>query len=84
MEKWWKIMQSKLPKASRTVLKALMDANKPLKTNELVHELRFNLRTVRYALKSLCDSQYVDRIPDLSDLRSYYYTPSKRADYNLI
>lgn len=30
-------------------------------------------RTVRYALKKLLDMGFVERVPDLTDLRTFYY-----------
>ncbi len=77
------VMKGKLSKTTKVVLKLIMDAEEPIKSDDLVTNLNFNLRTVRYALKTLCDSQLIERVPNLSDLRSYYYKPSAMADVSL-
>jgi predicted transcriptional regulator len=77
-------MKDKLSKTTKVVLKLIMDAQVPIKSDDLVTNLNFNLRTVRYALKTLCDSHLIERIPNLTDLRSYYYRPSDNANYSLI
>ena len=77
-------MSNKLSKTTKVVLKQIMNAEQPIKSDDLVENLNFNLRTVRYALKTLCDSEFIERVPNLSDLRSYYYVPSaKAAEYSL-
>lgn len=76
-------MKGKLSKTTKVVLKLIMDAQEPIKSDDLVSNLNFNLRTVRYALKTLCDDQLIERVPNLSDLRSYYYRPSAIADASL-
>lgn len=78
-------MKNKLSKTTRVVLKLIMDSEQPIKSDDLVVNLNFNLRTVRYALKTLCDSELIERVPNLTDLRSYYYRPSAAAtDYTLV
>lgn len=72
-------MKNKLSKTTKVVLKLIMDAQSPIKSDDVVSNLNFNLRTVRYALKTLCDSQLIERVPNLSDLRSYYYRASPEA-----
>ena len=76
-------MKGKLSKTTKIVLKLIMNAEEPIKSDDLVTNLNFNLRTVRYALKTLCDSQLIERVPNLTDLRSYYYRPSAIADSSL-
>ena len=76
-------MKGKLSKTTKVVLKLIMDAEQPIKSDDLVTNLNFNLRTVRYALKTLCDSELIERVPNLTDLRSYYYKPSAIADASL-
>lgn len=75
--------KGKLSKTTKIVLKLIMDAEEPIKSDDLVSNLNFNLRTVRYALKTLCDSRLIERVPNLTDLRSYYYKPSAIADASL-
>ena len=70
---------AKLSKTTRIVLKEIVGSNNPIKSDDLVLNLNFNLRTIRYALKTLCDSALIERVPNLTDLRSYYYIPSKSA-----
>ena len=77
------VMKGKLSKTTKIVLKLIMEAEEPIKSDDLVTNLNFNLRTVRYALKTLCDSQLIERVPNLTDLRSYYYKPSAIADVSL-
>ena len=72
-------MKNKLSKTTKVVLKLIMDSELPIKSDDLVINLNFNLRTVRYALKTLCDSELIERVPNLSDLRSYYYRASNNA-----
>lgn len=70
---------TKLSKTTRTVLKEIVSSGNPVKSDDLVSNLSFNLRTIRYALKTLCDSALIERVPNLTDLRSYYYVPSQDA-----
>ena len=72
-------MKGKLSKTTKVVLKLIMDSESPIKSDDLVINLNFNLRTVRYALKTLCDSELIERVPNLSDLRCYYYRASNNA-----
>lgn len=74
----------KLSKTTKVVLKEILDSDNPIKSDNLVQNLQFNLRTIRYALKTLCDSALIERVPNLTDLRSYFYVPSQKASYSLI
>ncbi len=73
-------MKGKLSKTTKVVLKLIMDAQEPIKSDDVVSNLNFNLRTVRYALKTLCDSELIERVPNLTDLRSYYYKAAPGAE----
>ena len=74
------IMKGKLSKTTKVVLKLIVDAEEPIKSDDVVSNLNFNLRTVRYALKTLCDSELIERVPNLTDLRSFYYRPTSTAE----
>lgn len=45
-----------------------------LKPQDLSEKTNLSARTVRYALQRLRAKELVKRVPDLSDLRSHYYT----------
>lgn len=75
---------TKLSKTTKIVLQEIVSFGNPIKSDELVNSLKFNLRTIRYALKTLCDSELIQRVPNLTDLRSYYYIPSENAAALLI
>ncbi|MHA1225450.1 MAG: hypothetical protein ACTSPV_01765 [Candidatus Hodarchaeales archaeon] len=62
-----------LPKSAREIYGVLKD-NGALKPQEIGSYTTLSNRTIRYALKILIDEQFVQRIPDLHDLRSHYYT----------
>ena len=66
-------MKSKLSKTTRVVLKLIVESNGPIKSDDLVSGLNFNLRTIRYALKTLCDSQLIVRVPNLSDSFFFHF-----------
>lgn len=69
----------KLSKTTAVVLKLILEAHQPMNSDEVVSNLNFNLHTVRYALKTLCDSALIERVPNLADLRSFYYRASPSA-----
>jgi predicted transcriptional regulator len=72
--------RNKLTKIPKRVLNELLNAQKPLKSDDLVKNLEVDVRTVRYALKILKDSNYIQRVPNLHDLRTYYYMPLSNAN----
>ena len=48
-----------------------------LKPTDLVSLTQLSPRSVRHALKKLTDKDLINKIPDLYDLRSYYYFLNK-------
>ncbi|OLS19826.1 MAG: hypothetical protein HeimC3_43550 [Candidatus Heimdallarchaeota archaeon LC_3] len=52
----------------------LKESLKPLKSEEIVVKTGLSLRSVRYGMKLLMDSEKITKYPDLRDLRSFYYT----------
>jgi hypothetical protein len=65
--------ETELSKVALLVLDKLETINKPIKVDELVKKSGLSIRTIRYGLKLLLKSKKITKIPDLSDLRSYYY-----------
>ncbi len=65
---------NKIPKNAISILKILRNNEKSkYKPLDLADKVSQNPRTVRYALKKLLDLGYVNREPDLEDLRTFYY-----------
>ena len=64
---------SKLSKLSEKVYKLLVEKNQPLKTDDIALLLGISKRSARYALNLLFDTTNIMKIPDLHDLRTFYY-----------
>ncbi|WP_455141202.1 MarR family transcriptional regulator [Candidatus Hodarchaeum mangrovi] len=62
-----------LPKSAREIFRVLKQ-NGALKPQEIGSYTTLSHRTIRYALKILVDHEYIQRVPDLHDLRSHFYT----------
>lgn len=77
-------MNIKLTKTTRMVLSEVLKAKNPVKAEDIVSSLHIRERTLRYAVKTLCDSELIERIPDFKDLRSFYYIASESAAQALI
>ena len=60
-------------KLSEKVYKLLVEKNKPLKTDDIAFHLGISKRSARYAVNLLFDSKNIMKIPDLQDLRTFYY-----------
>ena len=56
----------------KTVYDTLRTEEK-MKPTDLVSLTQLSPRSVRHALKKLIDKDLIDKVPDLYDLRSYYY-----------
>ncbi|OLS17000.1 MAG: hypothetical protein HeimC3_00070 [Candidatus Heimdallarchaeota archaeon LC_3] len=52
----------------------LKESREPLKSEEIVIKTGLSLRSVRYGMKLLMESEKITKYPDLRDLRSFYYT----------
>ncbi len=63
-----------LPPSARRVHQYLIIKGKA-KARELAQSLEIPFRTVRYALKELERKGLITKVPDLMDLRSYFYLP---------
>lgn len=72
-------MKQKITKTNKKVLKMIIKFNQPIKAEDLVENNSINLRTIRYSLKNLCDSNLLQRIPNLEDMRSFHYRPTNKA-----
>lgn len=74
----------KLSKTTEVVYKLVVEAQQPIESDDVVSNLNFNLRTVRYAFKTLYDSALIEQAPNVADLRNYYYRtyPSAFASLN--
>lgn len=64
---------TQLPKSAQEVY-SLLCTNGALKPREIGNHTTLSNRTIRYALKILVDDMLVRRVPDLTDLRSHFYT----------
>lgn len=67
----------KLTKSQKIVLDILRDSGKNGVTpQELLDEVSFAPRTVRYALRKLLKKKLIKRVPCLQDMRQYIYLPA--------
>ena len=55
------------------ILEYLEMSSKPLKMGELMKKTGLSLRSIRYGLRILLNSNKVTKLADLQDLRSSYY-----------
>ena len=60
-------------KLSEKVYNLLVDKNKPLKTDDIAIFLGISKRSARYAVNLLFDTKNIIKIPNLQDLRTFYY-----------
>ena len=66
----------KLTKSQKKVLEILRERGKNGVTpKQLLSEVSFAPRTVRYALRKLLKKQLIRRIPSLLDMRQWVYIP---------
>ncbi len=63
-----------LPPSAQKVHRYLVTKGKA-KAKEMANSLQMPFRTVRYALKELEKKGLIMKMPDLMDLRSYFYLP---------
>ena len=52
---------------------AIIQEYQPLSVNLILSETKYSSRTVRYALKVLLNFQIIEKVPNLTDLRTHYY-----------
>ena len=52
----------------------LKESLEPLKSEDIVIKTGLSLRSVRYGMKLLMESEKITKYPDLRDLRSFYYS----------
>ncbi|OLS28046.1 MAG: hypothetical protein HeimC3_00050 [Candidatus Heimdallarchaeota archaeon LC_3] len=52
----------------------LKESREPLKSEEIAIKTGLSLRSVRYGMKLLMESEKITKYPDLRDLRSFYYS----------
>lgn len=72
-------MKQKISKTNKKVLKMIIELDRPVRAEDLIEYQNLNLQSLRYSLKTLCDSNLIERIPDLNDLRSFFYCPNVNA-----
>jgi DNA-binding transcriptional ArsR family regulator len=78
-------MAKKQSKLSIKVLGVLQsNTDKPMKPETISQVLDMNQRSVRYALNILYDHQLVDKIPDMEDLRTNFYTIKRGMTQDLL
>jgi len=71
------LMNLKLTKSQKIVLDILRTSGKNGVTpKELLDEVSFAPRTVRYALRKLLKKKLIKRVPCLQDMRQYIYLPA--------
>lgn len=63
----------RLPKSSKKIIAALADYSN-LTQKQLIVKVDMPAKTVRYALKRLTEEGVISQIPNLSDMRSVYYS----------
>ncbi|TFG13357.1 MarR family transcriptional regulator [Candidatus Thorarchaeota archaeon] len=67
----------KLTKSQRVVLDILRtDGKDGITPKQLLDEVSFAPRTVRYALRKLLKMKLVKRVPCLQDMRQFIYVPA--------
>ena len=66
----------KVSKISKMILEVLKEENKPVKVEYIATKLNMNVRRVRHGLKVLYDEHMIEKFPDLTDMRTYYYSIS--------
>ncbi|MFW9834883.1 MAG: MarR family transcriptional regulator [Candidatus Thorarchaeota archaeon] len=72
-----RVKASKLTKSQETVLNILRTQGKNGVTpKQLLGEVHFAARTVRYALRKLLAKNLIRRIPCLQDMRQWIYVPA--------
>jgi DNA-binding MarR family transcriptional regulator len=70
------VKASKLTKSQEIVLSILRaQGEKGVTPKQLLGEVRFAPRTVRYALRKLLKKKLIRRIPCLQDMRQWIYLP---------
>lgn len=71
----------RMPTTSKSDMKIVycLGKNGTLKPQDIAKKTRISLRSVRYSLKKLVDLDMVIRVPDLKDLRSYYYKANRSS-----
>ena len=66
----------RLTKSQKIVLRTLREKGKNGVTpSQLIADITFAPRTVRYALRKLLKNKLIKRIPCLSDMRQWIYLP---------
>ena len=77
-------MKHIITKTNEKVLKMIIVHKQPIKAEDLMSgNMNFKLRTIRYSLKTHSDSNLIERIPNLHDLRSFHYVPTNYG-YSLL
>lgn len=66
----------KLPEAAIPLLRYLQD-NGSKSQKDLIEALGLPIRTVRYSIRRLLEKKLIDKVPNLSDMRSVYYKISQ-------
>jgi DNA-binding MarR family transcriptional regulator len=70
------LQNHKLTKSQRKVLEILrIQGKKGVTPKQLLSEVNFAPRTVRYALRKLLKKRLIRRIPCLLDMRQWVYIP---------
>ncbi len=73
----------RLTKSQTMILDSLRRrGNKGVTPKELLSDVPFAPRTVRYALRTLLKKRLVKRVPCLSDMRQYVYKIVQEASIN--
>ena len=72
-----RVKASKLTKSQALVLSILrQEGQNGITPKELLNEVKFAPRTVRYALRRLLKKDLIKRIPCLQDMRQWIYIPA--------
>ena len=66
----------RVSKISKMILEILKEENKPVKVEYIATRLNMNVRRVRHGVKVLYDDHLIEKFPDLTDMRTYYYSVS--------
>ena len=67
---------TKLPESAIKLLIYLEEHGKKTQ-KEIIHELNLPIRSVRYAIRRLIEQGYINKMPNLFDMRSVFYEISE-------
>jgi DNA-binding MarR family transcriptional regulator len=77
-------MKRNLTQLEQLIIEAIVDLSRPVKQKELSNYIGISIRSTRYGLSNLIKANIVNSNPDLTDLRSFYYSLNSDININSI